>query len=98
MSRIAVMGGAQAAKTLLQIQVASLKAKGKEITKEDEDKMLNDITARYEKQMQPQYAAARLWIDEIINPLETRKIISMTIEAADHAPISKPFNPGVIQT
>lgn len=98
MSRIAVMGGAQAAKTLLQIQVASLKAKGKEIDKEEEDKMLKDITARYDKQMQPQYAASRLWIDEIINPLDTRKVISMTIEAANHAPITRAFNPGVIQT
>ncbi len=98
MSRIAVMGGSQAAKTLLQIQVASLKAKGKEISKEDEDRMLKEITARYEKQMQPQYAAARLWLDEIINPLETRKVISMTIEAADNAPITRAFNPGVIQT
>ncbi len=98
MSRIAVMGGAQAAKTLLQIQVASLKAKGKEISKIEEEKMLGEITSRYEKQMQPQYAAARLWLDAIINPLDTRKIISMTIEAADHAPITRPFNPGVIQT
>ncbi len=98
MSRIAVMGGAQAAKTLLQIQVASLKAKGKEISKIEEEKMLGEITSRYEKQMQPQYAASRLWLDAIINPLDTRKIISMTIEAADHAPITRPFNPGVIQT
>lgn len=97
-ARVAVMGGTQAAKTLLQIQVASLKAKGMDITAEDEERMLKEITQRYEKQMQPYYAAARLWIDEIINPLDTRKIISMTIEAANHAPITRPFNPGVIQT
>jgi len=60
--------------------------------------MLKDITGRYDKQMQPQYAASRLWIDEIINPLDTRKVISMTIEAANHAPITRAFNPGVIQT
>ena len=97
-AKIAVMGGDQAAKTLLQIQVASLKAKGKEITPEDEKKLLDEITQRYEKQTTPYYAAARLWLDAIINPLDTRKIISMTIEAANHAPVTKQFNPGILQT
>ncbi|HZG01680.1 MAG TPA: carboxyl transferase domain-containing protein, partial [Chitinophagales bacterium] len=97
-AKIAVMGGSQAAKVLLQIQVSSLKAKGQEITPEDEKKMLDDITQRYESKTTPYYAASRLWLDAIINPLETRKVISMTIEAANHSPITTPFNPGVIQT
>ena len=96
-AKIAVMGGDQAAKVLLQIQVAALKSKGKEISKEDEKKLLDEITARYEKQTTPYYAAARLWVDAIINPLDTRKVVSMTLEAANHCPIKKQFNPGVIQ-
>ena len=87
-----------AAKVLLQIQVSALKAKGQEITPEDEKKLLDEITQRYEKQTTPYYAAARLWLDAIIDPMETRKVISMTIEAANNAPITTPFNPGVIQT
>lgn len=97
-AQIAVMGGAQAAKTLLQIQTSTLKAKGQEITPEEEKKLLETITDRYNKQMSPYYAASRLWVDAIIDPLETRKWISMGIEAASHAPIEKPFNVGIIQT
>ncbi|MBK6483497.1 MAG: acyl-CoA carboxylase subunit beta [Chitinophagaceae bacterium] len=97
-AKIAVMGGSQAANVLLQIQVASLKAKGEVITPEEEKKLLDEITARYDRQTSAYYAAARLWIDAIIDPLETRKVISMTIEAANHAPITRPFNVGVIQT
>jgi acetyl-CoA carboxylase carboxyltransferase component len=97
-AQIAVMGGAQAAKTLLQIQVSTLKAKGEEITPEDEKALLDKITQRYEKQTTPYYAAARLWIDAIINPLDTRKWISMGIEMADHSPIKKRYNVGVIQS
>ncbi|MBK9733222.1 MAG: acyl-CoA carboxylase subunit beta [Chitinophagaceae bacterium] len=97
-AKIAVMGGAQAANVLLQIQVASLKAKGEIITPEDEKKLLDEIKQRYDKQTSPYYAAARLWIDAIIDPLETRKVISMTIEAANHSPVTKAFNVGVIQT
>lgn len=97
-SKIAVMGGAQAANVLLQIQVASLKAKGEVITPEAESKLLDEIKQRYDRQTSPYYAAARLWIDAIIDPLETRKVISMTIEAANHAPVTRPFNVGVIQT
>ena len=97
-AKIAVMGGSQAAKTLLQIQAASLKAKGEEIDEQKEATLLKDITQRYEAQTTPYYAAARLWVDGIIDPLETRKIISMGIEAADHAPIERAFNPGIIQT
>ncbi|MCX8144078.1 MAG: acyl-CoA carboxylase subunit beta [Bacteroidia bacterium] len=97
-AQIAVMGGAQAAKTLLQIETASLKAKGEQITPEREKELFEKIKSRYDKQMSPYYAAARLWIDAIIDPLETRKVISMGIEMANHAPIEKPFNVGVIRT
>ncbi|WP_020530573.1 acyl-CoA carboxylase subunit beta [Flexithrix dorotheae] len=97
-AQIAVMSGASAAKTLLQIKVASLKAKGKEISKEDEQKLLKEIEDKYNEQLSPYYAASRLWVDEIISPLETRKMISGGLEAANHAPITKRFNPGVIQT
>jgi acetyl-CoA carboxylase carboxyltransferase component len=97
-SRIAVMGGAQASKTMLQIQVAGLKAKGETITPEDEKALLDKITTRYNKTLDPKYAAARLWTDGIIDPLDTRKVISMGIEAANHAPITKQFSVGVMQT
>ncbi len=97
-AQLAVMGGAQAAKVLLQIEVASLKAKGKEITPEDEKALLEKIESRYEEQTKPYYAASRLWLDAIIDPLETRKVISMGIEAANHAPAERPYNVGVIQT
>jgi acetyl-CoA carboxylase carboxyltransferase component len=91
-SRIAVMGGDAAAKTLLQIQVSALKSKGQEILPEDEKKLLDDIKAKYFKTLDPKYAAARLWTDGIIDPLETRKVISMGIEAANQAPITKQFS------
>lgn len=97
-AQIAVMGGSQAAQTLLQIQTSNMKAQGKEISKEEEKAMLKKITSRYDSQMSPLYAASRLWVDAIIDPLDTRKIISMGIEMANHAPIEKPFNVGVIQT
>lgn len=96
-ARIAVMGGEQAAKTLLQIQVASLKAKGEEITPEAEKKLLSDITERYNSQTTPYYAAARLWVDEIIDPLDTRRILSESIRAANNAPVEQPFSLGVFQ-
>ncbi len=96
-AELAVMGGAQAAKVLLQIEASSLKAKGEEITPEKEAELFDKIKARYDKQVSPYYAAARLWTDAIIDPLDTRKWISMGIEAADHAPIEKQFNLGVIQ-
>jgi len=97
-AQIGVMGGSQAAKTLLQIQVSGLKSKGKVITPEEEEALLKNITDRYNEQINPYYAAARLWIDAVIDPLDTRKWISMGIEAADHAPIEKAYNVGVIQT
>ena len=97
-SRISVMGGEQAAKTLLQIQVSTLKAKGQIIQPEDEKKLLDDIRAKYVKTLDPKFAAARLWTDGIIDPKETRKVISMGIQAANQAPITKQFSVGVIQT
>src|SRR5690554_2128312 len=96
-AELAVMGGAQAAKVLLQTEASSLKAKGKELTPEKEAELFDKIKAKYDAQVSPYYAAARLWTDAIIDPLETRTWISMGIEAADHAPIEKPFNLGVIQ-
>jgi len=97
-AQVAVMGGEQAAKTMLQIQVSTLKAQGKEITPKDEKELLDKITESYQKQISPYYAASRLWVDEIINPLDTRKWISMGIEMANHAPITKAYNVGVLQT
>lgn len=97
-AQLAVMSGASAAKTLLQIEVASLKAKGEEISKEKEDELYNRIKNKYDEQISPYYSAARLWTDAIINPTDTRKWVSMGIEAANHAPIEKPYNVGVIQT
>jgi len=97
-AQLAVMSGAAAAKTLLQIEVASLKGKGEEITEEREKELYNNIKNKYDKQISPYYAAARLWTDAIIDPIDTRKWISMGIEAANHAPIEKPYNVGVIQT
>ena len=97
-AQIAVMGGTQAAKVLLQIEKASLKSKGEEITPEREAELLKTINDRYNKQMSPYYAASRLWVDSIIDPLETRKVISMGIEMANNAPIKEAYNVGVIQT
>ncbi len=97
-AQMAVMSGASAAKTLLQIQVASLKAKGETITPEDEQALLQKITDQYNAQLSPYYAAARLWVDAVIDPLDTRRYISTGIEAANHAPITKAFNVGNIQT
>ena len=97
-AEIAVMSGAAAAKTLLQIEVATLKAKGEEITPEREKELFDSIKSRYDEQISPYYAASRLWIDAIIDPVDTRKWISMGIEMANHAPIDKRYNVGVLQT
>lgn len=97
-AQVAVMSGAAAANTLLQIEKATLQAKGKEIDPETEKSLFQTIKARYDRQTSPYFAAARLWIDELILPSETRTMISMGLEAADHAPISREFNPGVLQT
>ncbi|MCK0109595.1 acyl-CoA carboxylase subunit beta [Flavobacteriaceae bacterium S0825] len=96
-AELAVMSGNSAAKVLLQIETASLKKKGEKITPEKEEELFNKIKDRYDNQVSPYYAAARLWTDAVINPLDTRTWISMGIEAANHAPIEKKFNLGVIQ-
>jgi len=96
-ARLAVMGGVQAAKVLAQIEEATLKRKGEEITPERHASILKSIEDRYDEQTSPYYAAARLWTDAVIDPLETRTWIGMGIEAANNAPIEKPFNLGVIQ-
>ncbi|MDO6518018.1 acyl-CoA carboxylase subunit beta [Zobellia uliginosa] len=96
-AELAVMGGNSAAKVLLQIEKASLKKKGETITEKKEAELFNKIKNRYDNQVSPYYAASRLWTDAVINPLDTRKWISMGIEAANHAPIEKEFNLGVIQ-
>ncbi|WP_114747704.1 acyl-CoA carboxylase subunit beta [Pleomorphovibrio marinus] len=96
--QMAVMSGASAAKTLLQIKVASLKKGGQEITKEAEEALLKDISQKYEKTLHPFYAAARLWVDGVIDPRDTRQIISKGIEMANHRTISEKFNVGIIQT
>jgi acetyl-CoA carboxylase carboxyltransferase component len=97
-AEIAVMSGAAAAKTLLQIEVATLKGKGEEITPEREKELYDQIKNRYDEQISPYYAASRLWVDGIIDPKETRKVISMGIEMANLAPIEKAYNVGVLQT
>lgn len=97
-AQMAVMSGASAAKTLLQIKVSSLKKAGKEIIPEDEKALLEEITNKYNEELSPFYAAARLWVDGVIDPRETRQVISMGIAAANHAPITERFNVGVIQT
>lgn len=94
---LAVMGGAQAAKVLAQIQESTLKKQGKTITEEEHKEILDSISEKYKKQTEATYAAARLWTDAIINPVDTRKWISMGIEAANHSPITEKFNLGVIQ-
>ncbi len=96
-AELAVMSGNSAAKVLLQIEKASLKKKGEEITPEKEAELYDKIKNRYDNQVSPYYAASRLWTDAIIDPLDTRKWISMGIDAANHAPIETPFNLGVIQ-
>jgi acetyl-CoA carboxylase carboxyltransferase component len=96
-AKMAVMGGEQAAKVLLQIEKSSLKKQGQKIDKKEEEKLLKIITDRYNEQTSPYYAASRLWVDAIIDPRETRKVISMGIEAANNSPIKTAYNPGVIQ-
>ncbi len=97
-AELAVMGGAQAAKVLTQIEVASKKAKKEKLSKEAEKEIFERIKSKYDAQISPYYAASRLWVDAIVNPLETRKIIALGIQAADLSPAQNPFNLGVIQT
>ena len=96
-AKIAVMGGEQAAKTMLQIQVAAMKAKGEVVTQEQETELLNRITDNYTRQTKPEYAAARLWVDAIIDPKETRLVIAKGIEAANHNPVIEEMKVGVFQ-
>ena len=96
-AKIAVMGGEQAAKTMLQIQVASMKAKGETPTMEEEQQILKTITDDYNRKAEPVYAASRLWVDEIIDPRDTRKLISEAIHAANHSPVRDTFQTGVFQ-
>jgi 3-methylcrotonyl-CoA carboxylase beta subunit len=96
-AKIAVMGGSQAAKVLMQIRVASMKAKGEAPSSQEQEELLEKIKASYDEQTTPYYAAARLWVDAIIDPLDTRHVISMGIEAASNAEVER-FNPGVLQT
>lgn len=97
-AQIAVMGGKTAANTLLQIKTAAQKAQGKAMTEAEKKQFLAEITQKYHEKLHPYYAAARLWIDALIDPLATREVIAIGIEAANHAPILKKFNVGVIQT
>ena len=96
-AELAVMSGKSAAKVLLQIETASLKKLGEKISPEKEAELYDQIKSRYDKQISPYYSAARIWTDAVINPLDTRTWISMGIEAANHAPIEKQFNMGVLQ-
>ena len=97
-AKMAVMSGKSAANTLLQMRVASAEAKGKTMEQSDKEKLLQEIEQSYNEQLSPYYAAARLWVDGIIDPLKTRQVISMGIAAANHAPITERMNVGVIQT
>ena len=97
-AKVAVMGGEQAAKVLLQIELASLKSKGENISKEKEKELLINIQKKYDSQTKPYYAASRLWVDAIIDPKDTRKWISLGIEAANNNPAKEEYKTGVIQT
>jgi len=97
-AELAVMSGASAAKTLLQIEVASLKGRGEEITPEREKELYDKIKDRYDEQISPYYAASRIWVDAIIDPAKTREFLSIGIEMANNKPAEKPYNVGVIQT
>ena len=97
-AEIAVMGGEQAAKVLLQIELSSLKSKGEKISKEKEKELFSAIKKKYDTQIKPYYAASRLWLDAIIDPKDTRKWISLGIEAANNNPIIEDYKTGVIQT
>ncbi|MDH5380070.1 MAG: acyl-CoA carboxylase subunit beta, partial [Cyclobacteriaceae bacterium] len=96
-ARIAVMSGESASKTLLQIKISTLKSQGLKISEDERNELLKSISDKYEKEMSPYYAASQLWVDDIIDPLDTRKIVSECLEVASHAPLEK-FNVGVIQT
>ena len=96
-AKIAVMGGDSAAKTLLQIQIAADKAKGRSTNEQEEKRILEEIKEKYQKQTTPYYAAARLWVDEIIDPLKTRQVISESLKACSNTPANGVMNTGVFQ-
>jgi acetyl-CoA carboxylase carboxyltransferase component len=96
-AELAVMSGNSAAKVLLQIEKASLQKKGEKISAEKEKALFDKIKNKYDKQVSPYYAAARIWTDAIIDPLDTRKWISTGIDAANNAPVDKKFNLGILQ-
>ncbi|MFH5832424.1 acyl-CoA carboxylase subunit beta [Halalkalibaculum sp. DA384] len=96
-AQIAVMGGSQAAKVMTQIKVRTLEKKGEEITSEEEQEIMREISRQYEKQTDVRYAAARMWVDEIIDPAQTRQKISHAIQCADHNPHIEEFKTGVLQ-
>ena len=96
-AKIAVMGGASAAKTLLQIQVAAMKKKGQEVSEEDQETLMKEITERYTKQTDVRYAASRIWVDGIIHPLETRERISKALTCANLNPEIETYKTGVLQ-
>lgn len=97
-AEIAVMSGKSAANTLLQIKISTLKAKNKEVSEEQKKELLEEIEATYKEKMNPYYAASQLWVDGIISPMDTRKVIAQGIAAANHRPVQAPMNVGVIQT
>ena len=97
-AKIAVMGGTQASKVLKQIRVRQLEKKGETLSDEEEQELLSRIQDRYEEQTTPYYAAARLWVDALIDPVDTRSWLSLGLDMADHNPELERFNPGVIQT
>jgi acetyl-CoA carboxylase carboxyltransferase component len=97
-AELAVMSGASAAKTLMQIEVASLKSKGEEVDEVKQQAIYDKIKERYDEQISPYYAASRLWVDAIIDPLDTRKVISMGIEMANHKKATERYNVGALQT
>jgi acetyl-CoA carboxylase carboxyltransferase component len=96
-ANIAVMGGKQASETLLSIRLSQSNSRGKTVSPEEKQKLLSEISKRYEAETDPYYAAARLWVDGIIDPADTRQIISRGIEMASNNPVIPPFNPGVLQ-
>jgi acetyl-CoA carboxylase carboxyltransferase component len=97
-AKIAVMGGQQASKVLKQIKVRQLEKQGEELSEEDEQALLSKIQDRYEEQTTPYYAAARLWVDALIDPVDTRDWLARGLNMVDHNPTLERFNPGVIQT
>ena len=97
-AELAVMSGASAAKTLTQIEVAALKSKGEAVDETKQKELYDKIKSRYDNQISPYYSAARLWVDGIIDPLDTRKVISMGIEMANHKKSDERFNVGALQT